>query len=84
VNLGGEHTGNTGKTLKNPAGTIEYRALAGFKDLQNLSNYPAKTRAEIILRDMANIKIARIVFYTLATLELILLSALYSWAQVAR
>lgn len=65
-------------------GLTEYKGVARSTNLQNLSNYPAKTEAEIILRDMANIKIARIVFYALATLELILLSAVYSWARVGR
>jgi len=63
-------------------GWVEYKGVARFRDLQNLSNYRAKSSVEIILRDMANIKVARIVFYALATLELILLSALYSWARV--
>jgi hypothetical protein len=51
--------------------------------LQNLSNYPARTGRGGRSTVMAINKRVRIVFYALATLELILLSAFYAWGRVA-
>jgi hypothetical protein len=50
--------------------------------LQNLIRL-ASICAAAILKDMAINKRLRVIFYALATLEMILLSALYSWARIA-
>jgi hypothetical protein len=52
--------------------------------LQNLSNWPARMFATAILKNMAIDKRIRVVFYALATLEMILLSAFYAWGRVAQ
>ena len=50
--------------------------------LQNLSNWPARICETAILKNMANNKRVRVVFYALAIVEMILLSAFYSWGRV--
>lgn len=53
---------------------------AGF--LQNLSNWPCKDQSVRRSLDMTTItKKLRLLFYGLATLELMLLSALYAWGH---
>jgi hypothetical protein len=51
--------------------------------LQNLSNYPARNGPVGRSTVMAINKRLRVVFYALATLEMILLSAFYAWGRVA-
>ena len=51
-------------------------------DLQNLSNWPARICETSILENMTNNKRVRMVFYALAIVEMILLSAFYSWGRV--
>jgi hypothetical protein len=50
--------------------------------LQNLSNWPARIYEIAILLNMANNKRVRVIFYALAIVEMILLSAFYSWGRV--
>jgi hypothetical protein len=50
--------------------------------LQNLSNWPARICETAILENMTNNKRVRMVFYALAIVEMILLSAFYSWGRV--
>jgi hypothetical protein len=50
--------------------------------LQNLSNSGARSRSPARSLDMAITKKLRVVFYALATLELLVLSALYAWGRV--
>jgi hypothetical protein len=60
-------------------------AFPGHRDglhLQNLSNWRARIWAAAILQNMANNKRVRVVFYALAIVEMILLSAFYSWGRV--
>jgi len=42
MNLGGEHPGNTGKTLINTGSSVLIPGDAPVSRLQNLSNYPAR------------------------------------------
>jgi hypothetical protein len=51
--------------------------------LQNLSNWPARICETAHSESMTNNKRVRVVFYALAIVEMILLSAFYSWGRVA-
>jgi hypothetical protein len=62
-------------------GLIPWDEMPGC--LQNLSNYPARTGMAGRSTVMAINKRLRVVFYALATLEMILLSAFYAWGRVA-
>jgi hypothetical protein len=55
----------------------------GELHLQNLSNWAARIYQAAILLDMAINKQVRVLFYALAILEMILVSAFYSWGRVA-
>jgi hypothetical protein len=74
---------------KIPVKTLNHRRDRGFSagweemHLQNLSNWPARICETAILKNMANNKRVRVVFYALAIVEMILLSAFYSWGRVA-
>jgi hypothetical protein len=83
MNLGGEHPGNTGKTLRNHWGSGQSLGRSAPSRLQNLSNYPASAAGCARSTGMVINKRVRVVFYALAMVELFLLSALYSWARVA-
>jgi len=50
--------------------------------LQNLSNCRARICETAILENMTNNKRVRVIFYALAIVEMILLSAFYSWGRV--
>jgi len=71
-----------------PAKTLNYRQgrpfTAGWDGLhlQNLSNWPARICETAILENMTNNKRVRVIFYALAIVEMILLSAFYSWGRV--
>jgi hypothetical protein len=82
MNLGGEHLGNTGNTLRNHCGSRQFLGRSASGRLQNLSNYPASTAGCARSTGMTINKQVRVVFYALAMVELFLLSALYSWARV--
>jgi hypothetical protein len=81
MNLGGEQAGNAGKNLKSQARSRLF-PRRGELHLQNLSNWPARICETAILKNMANNKRVRMVFYVLAIVEMILLSAFYSWGRV--
>jgi hypothetical protein len=83
MNLGGEQPGNTGKTLRNHGIWLPILGTKRPSRLQNLSNYPASAAHCVRSTCMVINKRVRVVFYALAMVELFLLSALYSWAQVA-
>ena len=83
MNLGGEHPGNTGKTLRNLASGVRFLGRSAPSRLQNLSNYPASAAGCARSTGMVINKRVRVFFYALAMVELFLLSALYSWARVA-
>jgi hypothetical protein len=84
MNLGGEHPGNTGKTLRNLDNGGRFPGRSAPSCLQNLSNYPASAATCARSTGMMINKRVRVAFYALAMVELFLLSALYSWARVAR
>jgi hypothetical protein len=79
MNLGGEQGRNTGDRLRKAfvAQALLPVLVAG---LQNLSNPAARIGAVARSSDMAITRKLRMVFYSLATLELLVLSALYAWA----
>jgi hypothetical protein len=52
--------------------------------LQNLSNYSASKPYDLHSTHMMITKRARVVFYALATMEMLLLSALYAWGHAVR
>jgi hypothetical protein len=83
MNLGGEQPGNTGKTIRNTGSSILIPGDAPVRRLQNLSNYPARPGRGSRSTVMAINKRVRVLFYALATLEMILLSAFYAWGRVA-
>ena len=53
-----------------------------FEVNNNLHNSPARLPSSARSAGMATNKKLRLVFYALATLELVLLSALYAWGRV--
>ena len=81
MNLRGEQEGNAGKNPKSPARSPFSAAWDGLH-LQNLSNCLARISETAILENMANNKRVRVIFYALAIVEMILLSAFYSWGRV--
>jgi hypothetical protein len=81
MNLRGEQAENTGKNLKSPA-RPPFSARWNRLYLQNLSNCLARICETAILENMTNNKRVRMVFYALAIVEMILLSAFYSWGRV--
>ena len=83
MNLGGEQPGNTGKTIRNTGSSVLIPGGGPAGRLQNLSNCPARTGPGGRSTGMAITKRVRVVFYALATLEMILLSAFYAWGRVA-
>ena len=84
MNLGGEQPGNPGKTIRNTGSSVLIPGGGPASRLQNLSNWLCKDHRPCRSEGMTTInKKLRLVFYALATVELMLVSALYTWGRVA-
>ena len=70
-----------GKSLKSQTKHVIY-CRGDQLHLQNLSNWLARICETAILENMANNKRVRVIFYALAIVEMILLSAFYAWGRV--